>query len=77
MISNSLSDKLLKEAFKQQKEIVDEENEEQNPAILNLSAVQLSLHDEEEDIDEFAGFYETQSQFNDYEVSISRKSKCK
>ncbi|KMS96133.1 hypothetical protein BVRB_001690 [Beta vulgaris subsp. vulgaris] len=73
MISNSLSDKILKEAFKQHKEIVDEENEEQNPAILNLSAVQFPLHDEEEDIDDFAGFSETQSQFNDYEDQINEE----
>lgn len=77
MISNSLSDKILKEAFKQQKEIVDEENDEQNPGVATFSAVENQVIDdeeeEEEDNDDFSGFLEAQSHFNAYEDQINEE----
>lgn len=72
MISKTLSDKILKEAFKQQREILDEENEERNPGQTGFSAIaEVPAHDEEEDIDDFGGFNENQSQFGDYEDQIN------
>ena len=69
MILNKLSDKILKEAFKQQKEIVDEQNDELNVDGIRFYAVQVSAsRDNSENIDDFAGFSETRSQFDDYEV---------
>lgn len=69
MISNNMSDKILKEAFKQQKEIVDEENDEKTPGIAMFSAVDVPVdEDEEEDIDDHAGFLETRNQIEDFEV---------
>uniref|UniRef100_A0A803MVU1 Bystin n=1 Tax=Chenopodium quinoa TaxID=63459 RepID=A0A803MVU1_CHEQI len=73
MISNNMSDKILKEAFKQQKEIVDEENDDQNPNIPSFSAVFHNEDEDEEDFDDFAGFAETQSQINDYEDQINEE----
>ncbi|XP_057546241.1 bystin isoform X3 [Amaranthus tricolor] len=70
MILNKLSDKILKEAFKQQKEIVDEQNDELNVDGIRFYAVQVSAsRDNSENIDDFAGFSETRSQFDDYEIN--------
>ncbi|CAO2821957.1 unnamed protein product [Amaranthus hypochondriacus] len=74
MISNKLSDKILKEAFNQQKEIVDEQNDELNVDGSRFSSVQVSAsRDDLEDIDDFAGFSETRSQFDDYEDQINEE----
>ncbi|CAO2821956.1 unnamed protein product [Amaranthus hypochondriacus] len=74
MISNKLSDKILKEAFNQQKEIVDEQNDELNVDGRRFSSVQVSAsRDDLEDIDDFAGFSETRSQFDDYEDQINEE----
>ena len=69
MISKGMSDKILREAFKQQREIEDEENDERHAGQADLSTIpEVPVDDGEEDIDNFAGFSETQSQFGDYEV---------
>ncbi|KNA06228.1 hypothetical protein SOVF_182980 [Spinacia oleracea] len=74
MISNNMSDKILKEAFKQQKEIVDEENDEKTPGIAMFSAVDVPVdEDEEEDIDDHAGFLETRNQIEDFEDQINEE----
>ncbi|XP_021733578.1 bystin-like [Chenopodium quinoa] len=73
MISNNMSDKILKEAYKQQKEIVDEENDDQNLNIPSFSAVLHNEDEVEEDFDDFAGFAETHSQINDYEDQINEE----
>ncbi|KAL2899886.1 Bystin, partial [Bienertia sinuspersici] len=68
MIANNMRDKILKEAFKQQKDIFDEQIEEISAFSV---AIEAEEHDEEEDIDEFAGFADTQSLFDDYEDQIN------
>jgi len=74
MISSGMSSKILKVALIQQKEIQAEEAGEKNP---NFNALEEELPEREEEqyaedeIDDFSGFSETQSQFNDYPVSIS------
>lgn len=65
LISSGISSKILKEALLQQKEIQDEAAEEQNPNNA-LFGVEEPPKDEE-DIDDFAGFGDTQSQFGGYE----------
>ena len=71
MISSGMSSKILKQALIQQKEI---QAEERNP---NFNALEEELPEPEgeecaeDQIDDFSGFSETQSQFNDYPVSIS------
>lgn len=67
-----MSSKILKEALIQQKEI-QEEADAQNPSTTNFvfpkeKSGQIQL-DDEEDIDDFNGFAETQSQFGGYEVN--------
>uniref|UniRef100_A0A7C9DI41 Bystin n=1 Tax=Opuntia streptacantha TaxID=393608 RepID=A0A7C9DI41_OPUST len=72
MISKGMSDKILREAFKQQREIEDEENDERHAGQADLSTIpEVPVDDGEEDIDNFAGFSETQSQFGDYEDQIN------
>ena len=65
-----MSSKILKEAMIQQRE-VQEETEGQNPIkqVFAEEAANAAGLDEE-DIDEFGGFSETQSQFGGYEVSL-------
>lgn len=72
-ISSDLSSKIIKEALKQQKEILEEENREDNfkASFSNVSAprsVQEENDDEEEDIDAFDGFSDTLSQYEGGEV---------
>lgn len=74
MISSGMSSKILKEALIQQREIQAEEAEERNPNF-KASAFEEPLpdHDEEEEedgVDDFDGFSESQSQFADYPVSF-------
>ncbi|WCJ32794.1 Bystin [Euphorbia peplus] len=70
MISSGLSSKILKEALIQQKEI-QEEAEESNPTrdafVLAEEETAKDRKEEEEDLDEFNGFSETQTQIGDYE----------
>ncbi|XP_024467255.1 bystin isoform X2 [Populus trichocarpa] len=73
MISSGMSSKILKAALIQQKEIQAEEAGERNP---NFNALEEELPEREEEqyaedeIDDFSGFSETQSQFNDYPEEI-------
>ncbi|KAI5605386.1 hypothetical protein BDE02_01G347800 [Populus trichocarpa] len=70
MISSGMSSKILKQALIQQKEI---QAEERNP---NFNALEEELPEPEgeecaeDQIDDFSGFSETQSQFNDYPEEI-------
>jgi essential nuclear protein 1 len=73
LISSGTSSKILKEALIQQKEI-NEENEGKNPNNLVFAedpATEVVL--EEEDIDDFGGFSETQSQFGGYEEEVDEE----
>ncbi|XP_057460177.1 bystin [Actinidia eriantha] len=70
LISSCMSSKILKEAMIQQRE-VQEEADGQNPIkqfFAEEAAIVAGL--DEEDIDEFGGFSETQSQFGGYEEEI-------
>lgn len=71
LLSSGMSSKILKEARIQQREVEDEEVEAQNPNNSLLNVVEQPHKDdgEEDDIDDFAGFSETQSRYGDYEVS--------
>ncbi|XP_030552148.1 bystin [Rhodamnia argentea] len=72
LISSGISSKILKEALIQQKEVEDEADELQNPNFSRQSLGDQSqfAEQEEEDVDDFAGFSETQSQFGNYEEEI-------
>lgn len=67
MISSGMSSKILKEALLQQKEIEDEVRDH-NPHSAFLAVQEEPAKDEEEDVDDFAGFDDTQSYFGGYEV---------
>ncbi|KAJ7981965.1 bystin [Quillaja saponaria] len=69
LISSGMSSKILKEALLQQKEVQEEADPQQN---MNHSffVVEEPPKVEEEDVDEFSGFDETQSQLSDYEEQI-------
>ncbi|KAL9247097.1 hypothetical protein vseg_020564 [Gypsophila vaccaria] len=72
VINQSLSDKILREAFNQQKEIEDEENLERNPSVAAFNAlgeVPAILDDKEEDFDDYAGVSDAISQFGDLEIN--------
>ncbi|EEF46518.1 bystin [Ricinus communis] len=75
MISSGMSSKILKEAMIQQKEI--QEEEETNPindafvAAEEEAARHQREEVEEEDVDDFGGFDETQTQFGDYDEEIN------
>lgn len=64
LISPGMSSKILKEALLQQKEIQDE-TDNQNPAKFKFQEEVLTsvTLDEEDDIDDFTGFADTESQF--------------
>lgn len=71
LIASDMSSKILKEALIQQKEIQDEADAQKPGAASfaflkeNADAVQL---EEEEELDHFSGFSETQSQYGGNEV---------
>ncbi|XVF05092.1 hypothetical protein REPUB_Repub05bG0141600 [Reevesia pubescens] len=74
MISTGMSSKILKEALLQQKEIEEEASGGGN--VQNAFGLVEEDHNrhgekEEEDIDDFGGFSETQSQFGNYEEEIN------
>ncbi|CAA0815917.1 Unknown protein [Striga hermonthica] len=82
LVPSSVSSKILKEALLQQKEIQREEDDEKNLAEQNpgdkfvLTNVQgLKDKDDEEDVDDFDGFSETQSHFGqwDFEDNIDEE----
>ena len=69
LISSGMSSKILKEALLQQKEIEDEARD-QNPHGSFFAVEEVPAKDEEEDVDDFDGFDETQSHFGVYEVGL-------
>ncbi|KAL6339694.1 hypothetical protein AAG906_034780 [Vitis piasezkii] len=72
MISSGMSSKILKEALFQQKEIEDEARD-QNPNSSFFAIEEEPAKDEEEDVDDFAGFDDTQSHFGGYEEEIDEE----
>ncbi|KAJ9696324.1 hypothetical protein PVL29_008516 [Vitis rotundifolia] len=72
MISSGMSSKILKEALLQQKEIEDEARDE-NPNSSFFAVEEEPAKDEEEDVDDFAGFDDTQSHFGGYEEEIDEE----
>ncbi|KAL7240351.1 hypothetical protein ACSBR2_006075 [Camellia fascicularis] len=75
-ISSGMSSKILKEALIQQKE-VQEEAEEQNPN--KLVFAEEPAHDaasDDEEIDNFGGFSETQSQFGGFDEEINEEDEA-
>ncbi|KAL6338003.1 hypothetical protein AAG906_007812 [Vitis piasezkii] len=72
LISSGMSSKILKEALLQQKEIEDEARD-QNPHSSFFAVEDVPAKDEEEDVDDFAGFDETQSHFGGYEEEIDEE----
>ncbi|TXG73097.1 hypothetical protein EZV62_001676 [Acer yangbiense] len=74
MISAGMSSKILKEALIQQKEIHEEAegpNSNKNAFVFEEEdRNKRKVEEDEDDIDEFAGFNETQSQFGNYEEEI-------
>lgn len=72
MISSGMSSKILKEALLQQKEIEDEARD-QNPNSSFFAVEEEPAKDEEEDVDDFAGFDDTQSHFGGYEEEIDEE----
>ncbi|KAL5832310.1 hypothetical protein ACOSQ4_017664 [Xanthoceras sorbifolium] len=73
MISSGMSSKILKEALLQQKEILEEaEGPNSNKSAFVFEEGERSKRqvEEEEDIDDFGGFSEVQSQFGNYEEEI-------
>ena len=76
LISPSLSAKILNEALEQQREILEEaeKNDEaklQTLPRLSIESVQPSVSsDDEDEIDKFQGFSETQSFYDGEEVSL-------
>lgn len=70
MLSTGLSSKILKEALLQQKEIEDEASGGNVSNAFGSVEEEHNKHEEEEDIDNFGGFSETQSQFGSCEVNL-------
>ncbi|KAH7662816.1 Flavinator of succinate dehydrogenase protein [Dioscorea alata] len=72
LVSSDLSSKILKEALKQQKEVLEEEAQLEKSSIFSgITVDKLNEEgEEEEDIDEFDGFSETQSQFDGWQEEI-------
>ncbi|MQL68517.1 hypothetical protein Taro_000844 [Colocasia esculenta] len=77
LISPSLSAKILSEALKQQSEILDkaekaEEEKLQKLPPFSIDSVEPSVaSDDEDELDDFHGFSETQSQYDGYEQEIN------
>ncbi|CAN4104352.1 unnamed protein product [Withania somnifera] len=75
VISSSMSSKILKEALLQQKEVDEEETRERNPNALVFDqdvAARAVEEEVDDDIDNFNGFQETQSQFGDLEDEVDK-----
>lgn len=76
LISSGMSSKILKEALIQQKE-VQEEAEEQNPNKLVFAEEPANdAASEDEEIDNFGGFSETQSQFGGFDEEINEEDEA-
>lgn len=62
----------MKEALLQQKEVDEEETRERNPNAIVFPedvATRAVEEEDDDDLDNFSGFQETQSQFGDLEVT--------
>lgn len=76
LVPSAVSSKILKEALLQQKEIHHEDNEngvaEQKPEHKSLlhQLHRLKDNNEEDEVDDFEGFSETQSQFGQWDVEV-------
>lgn len=68
MIASSISSKIMKEALIQQKEEAEEEdhNNGTKSSFNGLQDLAATLNEEDDDVDDFAGFSETLSQFGGY-----------
>ncbi|KAK6247437.1 hypothetical protein QUC31_019002 [Theobroma cacao] len=73
MISSGMSSKILKEALLQQREIDEEDSAGNFNGAFGSVEEERNKHEEEEDIDDFGGFSETQSQFGNYEEEIDEE----
>lgn len=76
LIEAGMSSKIMKQALAQQKEVADEENAERNPSSAAFAVAgaataveEQRVLEEEDDIDEFDGTFDNQSQF-DKQVSF-------
>ncbi|XP_028060477.1 bystin [Camellia sinensis] len=75
-ISSGMSSKILKEALIQQKE-VQEEAEEQNPnKLVFAEEPAYDAASDDEEIDNFGGFSETQSQFGGFDEEINEEDEA-
>ncbi|EOY33323.1 Bystin, putative [Theobroma cacao] len=73
MISYGMSLKIVKEVLLQQKEIDEEDSAGNFNGAFGSVEEERNKHEEEEDIDDFGGFSETQSQFGNYEEEIDEE----
>ncbi|KAH9620644.1 hypothetical protein KSS87_006365 [Heliosperma pusillum] len=74
VISQGMSDKILREAFKQQREIEDEENLERNPTVAAFDSIEEELprilEDNENDVDDYTGVSDPKKHVDeDYKVN--------
>ncbi|XP_027358836.1 bystin [Abrus precatorius] len=76
-IASNISSKIIKEAFIQQKEVLEEEHEDVHQSAKSFFAgveeVPKAEDEDDDDIDDFAGFSETQSQFAGYDEEINEE----
>ncbi|XP_061355484.1 bystin [Gastrolobium bilobum] len=70
LIDGSISSKIMKEALIQQKEEEAEENQNANSSFQGIEEP-TNFEEGDDDIDDFAGFSETQSHFNGHEEEIN------
>ncbi|XP_074271190.1 bystin [Silene latifolia] len=73
-ISQSMSGKILREAFKQQREVEDEDNLERNPTAAAFNSLEEEvptiLEDKENDVDDYVGLTDPQRRVDeDYKVN--------
>ncbi|MED6118447.1 hypothetical protein PIB30_002700 [Stylosanthes scabra] len=71
LIVSNITSKILKEALIQQKEVEEEENPKSS--FDGIEEPPVVIEDEDGDIDDFAGFEETKSQFDGYEEKINEE----
>ncbi|KAL5730259.1 hypothetical protein ACHQM5_003104 [Ranunculus cassubicifolius] len=73
LISSNMTERILKEAVNQQKEIEDEENENNLFSSIKDDPKERSDDDSDEDVDEFGGFSETQSLYNGFDEEVDEE----
>ncbi|KAL1204958.1 Bystin [Cardamine amara subsp. amara] len=80
LIEAGMSSKIMKEALAQQREIADEENAEINPsgaafavAAALTAGEEQRVKEEEDDIDNFDGNFDNQSQYDNYQEEINEE----